>query len=61
MFDRSVRLADMPGEQRLLNLNMAINTPDRRMGATQRAFVWIGFASGTWLVFFGGLWLVGAL
>lgn len=30
MFDRGMRLADMPAEQRLLNLNLAMTTPAAR-------------------------------
>jgi hypothetical protein len=59
MFDRSVRLADMPAEQRLLNLNMAINAPDRRRRPTRRlAFEMIGMGAAAWAVFATGIWLV---
>lgn len=62
MFERSVRLADMPAEQRLLNLNMAVNTlGHRRRPAYQVTFEWIGFGAAAWAVFVTGLWLVGAL
>lgn len=30
MFERGMRLADMPAEQRLLNLSIAMTTPARR-------------------------------